>query len=433
MSIETEAISQLKALVKLWDETRKHAGVNSGTNWVTLEAALVATLKGPWSDQVANGISGARADLNKCLGGFREALMGVLRYWASGLASPDLSPNDEDAQLLARIYERLVTSSQTVQSRGITYATPSAGGGNLGTGAIKRLTLDRYNYPLENVYLDAQVAKCVNDSNTTTERGREEFEFRGSFPNKDVLILAGSGALKTIRAKNASDSYLNDPSFDDYDSATTPTRIGKWSPGSSFSNFEIDTTNYYRGYGDNSANTKKSLKFKANDKLVQSVADMRQKFSDNVPVYVQIAYNREIAGADGTLRIRVGDSTTTVVLAAQTGWNVLVLGGLDDNWYRQIKENDLTVEVEVSGATVHGLRVDDFLVVSYERYNGTWWCLVGADAGFPASSGKPFYRGDVFTWTDALAAADGKIQNFLFQLGLACLPSSGSPTISDPA
>lgn len=433
MTIETSSISQLQKATDIFFETYKFANANA-KNFLAMQAALEAVYLGPYIPPSAAALAAMRQALNAVLQAIGSSSDGdggivapIIRYWGSGLTNPNVSPTTDIPTIAARIYDRLVASSQTIQSRQITRASPSAGGGNVGTGAMKRLNVGPDNFPLEGSYLDAEQAKVVADSNTGTERGQEVFQFRGTAANIDRLLVGGSGGLANIAAKNADNSYLTNPSFGQYDDATTPTTIDGWEPGSSIANFSIDTTNYYVGYGNDSADTHQSAVIKANDKLVQSIEDMAQEFNPGIPVWCQVAYNRSIGGADGTLTFKVGSRSVTANLgAAGAGWNLLTIGGDQYSWYQNLKQNDFTVEIGVTGGATFNCRIDDIRIVPYEFYNGTWWAPIGAVT--------PWLLNDIFTWTDALSTTEGKIMFMLFMLGLAgkSWPSAAVPTIADP-
>lgn len=435
---EASAISQLQAATKVFYDLYNAAA----PAFLADQAAFVSVMDGNYVPEMNAGLLAARSALNAALeaagsssGGDGGFVAPILRSWADSLGGADVSPSDDVRVIARRIYDRLVSSSQTIQSRQITYDTPA--GSNVGTGTVKRLTVDENGFPLEAVYLDEESAQVTQDAASGTNPGQELWTFRGTRANRDKLEVLGSGASKVIAAQNASDSYVGNPSFAIYDDATTPTTIDAWTPGSSIANFAIDTSNWYAGFDDDGDQTHQSVIFKANDKLVQTLDGLQQKFSPSQPVYAQIAYNRSIAGADGTLTFRLGGVSVTANLgAAPAGWNVLAIPIGVDSWLKAFDENDFTVEIEVSGGTVFGLRVDDVRVVPMNFWNGTWWSMISAgltQAGYSAGVRADWLVGDVFTWQDVLSSTEGKIQFLLFLLGLGSWPSDATPTIPDPA
>lgn len=437
---EASAVSQLQAVTALFWNLYNAAAAQ----FLTDQAAAVAVQDGNYVPEMNAGLLAARNSLNAALEAAGSSANGdggyvapILRSWAEDLAGADVAPSDDPRAIARRIYDRLVASSQTIQSRQITYDTPSAGGANVGTGSVKRLTVDANNFKLEAAYLDPESAQVTQDALSGTNPGQELWLFRGTRANRDRLVVLGSGASKPIAAKNASDSYVGNPSFAIYDDATTPTTIDQWAPGSSIANFSIDTAHWYAGFDDDGDQTHQSVVFKANDKLVQTIDGLQAKFTPDQPVYAQIAYNRSIAGADGTLTFRLGGVSVSVNLAsAPAGWNVLSIPIGTSSWLKAFDKNDFTVEIEVSGGSVFGLRVDDVRVVPFDYWNGTWWAMISAgltEAGYSAGVRADWLVGDVFTWQDELSSTEGKIQFLLFLLGLGSWPSSATPTIADPA
>lgn len=424
---EAEVITQLKNAIKPFEELRKFCESNS-PNWLGLEDTLQQSLESDYASEIAAQVDAARAGLNGVLSQAPQVVSPILRTWAQILASPDLAPDATDQAILDRIYDRMITSGDRIASRVVTFGTPSAGGGNVGNGSIKRLTKDERNFDLEAIYLESKVAKCIRDSGSGTNKGKEVFQFRGKKANRDLLALSGSGGVLDIPAKNAEDSILQSPSFESYDVAAAPTVISGWASlaGALSTNYEIDTTNYYRGYGNDDSNTHQSLKIKANDTIYQLARDFRQQLSPGIPMYAQLAYNRLSTGADGTLEFHVGaiSATKDLSTAGATGWEILSLAIGQNSWYKNLKENDLDIKIKLSGGATFGVRVDDVIVTPFTFFDGTWYCPMGA--------ATPFLRDDVFTWSDS--ATDSVIQRWLWRMFGRYLPHStgGGITIADP-
>ncbi|HBY62161.1 MAG TPA: hypothetical protein DEH78_20265, partial [Solibacterales bacterium] len=202
-----------------------------------------------------------------------------------------------------------------------------------------------------------------------------------------------------------------------------PTAITDWTVTTSISNFELDSTNYYRDFvGDT---TPRSLRIKANDTVTQNFNVGKARFNPFTPYYLQIAYNRQVYSGDGTLTITLGSRTTNVVLAAQTGWNVLRMPIGQNNWHSRWNQENAGVAIALSSRTTGSVLVDDVVLVPYDNFDGSWYAIVGGST--------PFLRKDKANWTDT--ATEGAIvQYFLWRFFNGYLPhtTGGSVTWTEP-
>ena len=366
--------------------------------------------------------------LSAALAALRVASVGVLGKGPSVVA-PILAsyarvlstnaPKTDSASALKAIYDRWMVSGDRITSRQWTRGAASAGGSNVGDGTIRRLTLDERGQNIETGVSEIKTFTCTKDQNNGVEKHEEVFRVTGTTAAPDAMTVAGSGLDTTIQCISAGKSLLTNPSFSTYSGTTSaPTDINGWTPISSINNFDIDTTNYYRGYpGDT---TPASLIFQANDRITQRMSLRRTNVDLTQPYWLQIAYNRQIGGTDGVLHLYLGSQSTTVALSAQTGWNLLYMP-IDQNlFYRNFGADSLDVEIELTGATTFGLRVDDVLFVPWQKIDTTWWLAIGGSTAFSAKSG-----GDTFTVTDAsVADASAKIQSEIgYDFPGAYLPS----------
>lgn len=419
---EAQVITQLKNAIKPF-ETVRLTCESSSPNVLGLEDTLTQSLHSDYADQIASSWGSARSRLNDYLGSIGGVLSPIWRTWAQVLTtSPDFAPDSSDQAIISRVYDRMLTSGDRVTSRGFTFGAGTVSG--TGNGTLKRLTQDERNLPIENVYPEKKVAWCTLDQNSGTNKHSEQFEVRGQKSFKDLLSITGSGLVQSITAKCAQDSILTNASFDQYDSATAPTTINGWTATTNITNFAIDTTNYYRGFGADDSTTHQSLKIKANDSLYQTKANFQRQLAAGVPVYAQLAYNRAVNSCnDGTLTFYLGSQSTSVVLAAQAGWNVLAFTINSTNcWLRNFNQNDLTVKVGLSGSTTFNVLVDDALVVFFDYADG-WYCVVGGTT--------PFLRNDQIAWTDT--AVECTLQKWIWRGTARYLPAAlPAPTAAAP-
>jgi len=125
--------------------------------------------------------------------------------------------------------------------------------------------------------------------------------------------------------------------------------------------------------------------------------------------------------------MRMGtNATASVVLAAQAGWNVLITTMNQNLWYKNFVEDDLNLEVEISGNTTGYTLVDYMIFDSMDFFDGLWYAIVGG--------ATYFLRDDQFTFADSLTAAEGIIQYWLYRLFGYYLPhnNAGTETVTDP-
>jgi hypothetical protein len=291
--------------------------------------------------------------------------------------------------------------------------------------------VDERNQNIESVNVELKTIECIVDHNSGAQKGEEVFEFRGVDTTPDYLLLSGSGEAGMLTAfcrhegSGAAGSLLRNSSFDAFSNGGTTTDFSGWTM-SSAGLYDNDTTNYYRVAPGASASSSGSLKMDANGSISQSLYTTRTPIRPGVPYCLQIAYNRQVGSGDGTLTIRMGAHNTNVVLAAQTGWNILRVTLNTNCWFRNFNEQDLDVSIELASRTTGYVLVDAVIFAPLIQFDSTWWWLVGG--------ATPFLKRDVFTVTDTGGAAGtGIVQYWLWRAGLGYLPSTGgAPTWVEP-
>lgn len=361
----------------------------------------------------------------------RQALIPCVREYGK-LIQSDLRNPDAIFQDICR-YMR--ANSLTVNSRGITYNSFSAGGGNTGDGTWQRLTVDEYGDNLEAVTIELKTIRCVQDGNLGANRHEEAFDLYGVEGPKDWLDIANAGTgrrLRNVRAVHAGSgswgSRLVNSSFTNYTSGGTVTTLYRgWTIHGSTSNFGTDTTNYYRGHpGDGDA--PRSLIFTGNDKITQKLSVSGTRLRRDIPMYCRVMYNRQVGSGDGTLTLRCGSASANVSLVAQTGWNELKIAVGTSCWPANFYEDEIDIEIELSSNTTGSVRVQDVIFAPWTFWDGAWVIGIGGAV--------PFVLEDVFTSTDSGGtAASAKVQYYNWLAGFGYMPSvaNGSETWSDPS
>ncbi len=428
MPTEAEVQSMLKAAVELLEETRKFGNVNA-ENWVSKEDTLVQALEGdgPLIASALGAISEARSRLASTISGgmARRVIGGIIALYMRHIVNRPGVTNLADA--MVRLREWFLDNTVTVKSRVFSFGTPTADGSNVGNGTILRLTKDDRNYDLEAQHADAKRAFCSKDGNSGVQRHEEEFTFMGQ-TSGDALQIAGSGLSKVLSAKTGRQSLLHNPSFDLIEGTeAVPTDIPNWtsSVAVSATTYTYDSTNYYRTYF--GVSTPRALNIKTTCNLTQKLTVRGTKLRYDVPYLLRLAYNRTVGSAAGTLALHMGAVSNNVVLAAQSGWNLLyaVSSPGQNNWLRQFNEDDLDIKIDWT-RTSGDLLIDDVLFVPFDEFDGSFYSILGATTPFQNKG----HDGDFWTWTDTETGAI--IQNWLHRAGLGYLPHSGSPSITDP-
>lgn len=433
------AINVLETVRALVDDTLMPTSGTLDTLFVSLEGQYLPADLSQFAKairaQLSNVISPtmAQAVINPVLYEYAAILAASA---ASGYGSSYRSPAD----IFRALYEWFVATSLTVESRAITYDTSAtAGGANVGNGALSRLTVDENGFNLEACHVEKKQFRCRADQNTGAEKHAEVFELSGTAASPDSCLRAVYGSGDSIRSALVSKhagtgnggSLLANSSFSTYSASATP-KFSGWTESAGGAQLSQDTTNYYRSFPN--ATVDGSLKITGGGGTVtvtQTLANMRvRKIDPNTPYLLRVMLNKTIGTASGgTVTIRMGATTKAVTIAALgADWQELIVDFDANCWPRQFNEADMTVEIEWSSSTSGYLLVDDVIFCPWDKIDGTWWNLRG-NAGTHA----PWLIDDVLTVTDTGGApATGKIQWWLFVAGYGYLPSSGTPTFADP-
>lgn len=424
---EAEIQTQWKQAVDILEEWRKFGQVNA-KNFITMWDTAVQSLEGDFVQSALDSLGSIRNTLASGLTSqvVATVITPYLRMYARHVMNtPELV---DPIEILSRLYIYFADNAKTVQTTTMTFNTPAAGGGNVGNGTVLRVTTDQRNFPIESADAELKTAKCIADANTGAQKQEEVFQFYGAAPGRDSLEYSGSGEVVQIANSSARDSLLLNPSFSQISGTiTVPTDITSWvsSVTVNATNYQFSEATFYRDFPGDS--TPRALQIKVTANLTQKLSVRRTVLDPNTPYMLQLAWNRDAGAATGTLLIRMGAQSNSVVLAAQTGWNILRTPSSfgQNNWYRQFDEQDLDITIEWTQTGGTGVFVDDVLFIPGRRFGNTYYFLVPN-----ASAHAPNLKDDIFTWTDTETGA--KVQRYLKRGFGAYLPSSGGPTFTDP-
>lgn len=428
--------------VKILDETRKFGYVNA-TNLIALIATYEASYGGDF-------IRPAEAAIQQC----RAAVAGILtpayiqsvltpwlqQYMLSVIGNTNLTNTQA---ILQQLYVYMAQNHLAVQSRAITYGTPTAinsvtGVANSGNGQIIRLTRDQWNYPIENIWPDQKIAQCIQDSQTGSKLGQEVFSVNSSTPYVDQIKRSGSGLSSIFTARTTDDNNpgLFNASFDQWSSATglasAPNGLTNWTSlnGDSSSFYTLDNVNYYRVAPSVTAATSYSLNMVASNTFSQLLSLKGTRLNQATPYILAVIWNSQINGATGTLTARMGNVGTSVSVNGATGWNVtLVPNPIGQGaWPKQFAtSNGSNTQIQLQWAQTggSGLLVGEVLFLQGQAHDNTWHWAIPATA----PTYLPWKFGDQLRWSDQ-DGATAKNQSMFWRGFGVYMPSSNGSSIS---
>ncbi len=285
---------------------------------------------------------------------------------------------------------------------------------------------------MEACNVETKKFRCRRDGQSGTQVHAEEFEHVGESSSPDALERGTTGSGVSARTfvpsrhagTAAGGSLLRNSSFSSVTTASGRTFTG-WDDTSGVTPVQ-DTANFYRSFP--GASVDASLSASGSFRIDQPLRDMRtSRFDGARPYFLRVMVNPTIGVASGgDAELHLGSQTATLSVASMAvGWNELVIPFDANTWFKNWNTNDFTVGIEWSGATSGTLLFDDMVFTPWDLIDGTYWIVVGGPT--------PWLRDDTLEFTDTGGApADAILQWWLFISGLGYLPSSGTPTITDP-
>lgn len=434
-----DAIDVLETLRAHVDGTICPSGGKLDTLFQALEGTYLPSDLTRFGQVIRSGLSNlisptvAQAVINPVLYEYAQILAADA---SGGYGSSYRTPAD----IFRALYEWFVSSSATVQSRTITYDTSvTAGGSNVGNGALGRLTVDENGFNLEACNVEKKQFRCRADQNTGASKNAEVFELSGTAASPDNCLRSsyGSGdvnrsALVSLNAGTGpGGSLLTNSSFSTYNASATPKFAG-WTETNGGSKLAQDTSNYYRTFPN--ASTDASLKITGDGThvtITQTLSAMRTRTIDpNTPYVLRVMLNKTVGTAvGGTVTISMGGTSKAITIASLgAGWQELIIDFDANCWPRVFGQADLSVVIDWTSSSSGYLLVDDVIFAPWTKIDGTFWHIRGN-----AATHTPWLVDDVLTVTDTGGApATGKLQWWLFVAGYGYLPSSGTPTVADP-
>ena len=453
MPTEAEIQTQWKNLVNVLEKTRAYADDDVVDPGGYLDV-LVQSLEGDYLpgggaslvSRIRSLLSGA-VDRSQALAALEPMLFEYASILSASATGGYGSGFQNATDIFGALYLWLHDNSDTVKTRAINYTAVSAAGSNVGTLGISRLTVDRYGYKLEACHVEKKMAKCISDQNSGSKEWAERLQFVGSTASFDGLDIGGTGSGEasrtTITAKHAGSgnggSLLNNSSFSDFTaSASSGNQFNNWTEtlGGAAATTDItqDTTNYYRSHPN--ANTDASMKLSMDSgsdsiTLKQTLTNMRtSRIDPNTPYFLRVMWNRSIgSGTAGNVKLTLGgNSTVSVAVSAQSGWQELKIPFDETCWLGEFGQNDFDIEIEWDGGTGGYILFDDVIFCPWDLVDGTYW-LAHQNNGSPVAN---LLEDEYYAVDTGGAPGTGILQYWCWVSGFGYLPSDASPTISDP-
>lgn len=445
-SMTTGAVqTAFSAAAKILDQQRRYGYVNA-TNLISLLATYEADYGGDFIRSAETAIQQCRAANNGVL--MPNYIQTVLRPWIQQytLSAPLPTTVTNDAAMLQELYLYMQKNKIYMQSRNITYNPPTnfgnlAGGSNLGNGKILRLTRDQWNFPIENIWCDSKLARCVQDATTGAKQGQEVFSVQASVPYVDQIRRSGSGisAIFTGRTTDDTNPGLFNASFDNWSSTTgsptNPSGLTNWvsSGGDSSSIYTLDATNYFRVAPSTNAANSYALNIVASNTFSQLLSVKGTRLNPGTPYVYALIFNAQVNGATGTLTGRMGKVFNTVTVDGLTGWQVMTVPATINGTVGQacwpknfIADNPSTTDVEIvyNKTGGNGLLIAEALLLQMQPHDNTWYVAIPGSAATYA----PWKLGDQLQWAD-VDGNTGVNQSMAWRAWNFYFPSSNGSSI----
>lgn len=429
---------------KILNEDRKFGYVNA-TNLISLIGTYEASYGGDFIRPAEQAIQQCRAAINGVL--MPGYIQSVLRPWIQQYTLSAALPAtvNNDAAMLQELFLYMQRNRIYMSSRNITFNAPAAygnlaGGSNLGNGQILRLVRDQWNFPIENIWCDSKLARCVQDATTGSKQGQEVFSVQASVPYVDQIKRSGSGinAVVTGRTTDDTNPGLFNASFDSFSSATgsasNPNGITNWtsSAGDSSSVYTFDNTNYYRVAPSTTSANSYSLNLVASTTISQLLSVKGTKLNTATPYITAVVFNAQVGSAQGTLIVRQGTQSTSISVTGLTGWQVVTvpttIGGTvgQGAWPKNfIASNPSNTDIEIQFVRTSGsLLIGEALFLQGQPHDNTWYWAIPATA----TSYSPWKLFDQYQWAD-VDGGTGVNQNMLWRGWNVYMPSSNGSSI----
>ena len=396
--------------------------------WATKQDTYEQDIEGQHAAGSRSVINGHRGAKSGIIGGIRAALDPCIRELGRIVLSNKTSTSD----IWADVVRYMVDNSEAVASRVFTQNSFSAVGGNTGDGAPLRLSLDQNNDAIEggfggafgSAFATTLRLRCIADQNTGAQENNAQFELmsEGTVPTDGLFPSTALPFRLPVTARSGDDSVsgFNNPHFSQYNSGAGVSKFTGWTL-SVAGNATQDTSNVYRA---DRNGTSSSLKI-TDTVTCQQKIDQRISVDPSTPYCLHVPWNIQVGTGVGTILVRMGGTSASVVTSGETGWQILSISAVQGCWPRSFTEDDMDISIEWTHTSGYLLVDDVFFGPMEGPYGGFGYLHLPNGA-------TEFLLEDEFT--NAITETGAKIQEWLDRAGIAYAPhaTGGSITIADP-
>lgn len=439
----TDATSNYNDIIKPWAEARNYANDITG-NFLNRQSDINDDNGGDYWSTVPTGINTARASLVSFINNISGADRGAIQDLAQ---SASLDASRSNGAIFGNIFttpvntvwEYMDDNTYYVTTRGITYGTFSAtGGNNVSGGSIVRLYKDHGGYDIENCWCTSNAddgvitAECTSDAYTNqTTQGQERVMIELPAAGYDAIAVSGGLNLNlTLTVQGAEvPGILSNPGFDSFTgTAAVPTAITNWTAsGSTISNLALDSTNIYRS--NPNVTTSYALKFDATGSwgLKQAITNSLTTYQ---PYYASVRYSND-GGSWSSLALDLDENLYPVNFTPASGSIYAEL-----SWNHNTRTLTLAIGTNSDSvviASAANFYVDELLFTPMIRFNNLWY--VATPGYHKTGTSKSWKIGDSGTLATTATDTDAScVQQYLWRVHDKYLPHavSGSATWTSP-
>ena len=386
------------------------------------------------------------ASLNPLLESLRQAGISTLVemcYAEATAANSNAMLSKTTREALIWLIKQMKTDTETIERNTVGKGTLTADGTNNGNGTVAALLEapnillgNTANWP--NVRAEVLDIRCVTDAQDgMLPRGSEMFQIRGqpAFPTLDRRFPAGSGrsmmAAALCASVDAGTRYANIGTNTDFETQTSNLADGfTVSSGTAGTDFLEETSTFFRGSKCIRA-APTSTVWKIRQQLGAG-AGTQGKISPDRPYVIAFAAKKD-AGATGTLRVSVQDSSGTVI-GGSTFSLTVAAGALTTSWAIQTAtifaprivptETYLVIETTV-GVAVNPFYIDEVIIAEMVQIapGSQYLAIITGSTDFNADDNFNY------TFTNTANGAFALAFDRLFDMYSAglCLPDAASP------
>jgi hypothetical protein len=448
MATKGEVQIAIAQTIRFWWVHYINTAANQDEMEVDLQTALIDIDNPRRAKTVMDAIySGVRSSISLALA--RSSLQSALRPLLLSYAEILGIATTNEQEIITEIIRDMVTNSLSVQTRDITFdLTPTAGGSNVGTGSVIRLTVDENGQEIESISAaESILLECIDDqaSRLGAQRNQERFSVQGEQAKHDNLGLwefSSSGEQKEIVVMNESDSGLiQNGSFSDFNETSgvlngdnadgTPNGLPFWNmsggvaTGLAIQDSQVSTANDNFYVNIDSVITPASLKVSTTKYIQQSLNLLNIDFER--PYLPFFAYRGDLGVAPNGTKNKIwwgSKSQEWTYNGSDTGWKVTYADLDQDLWPKNWANTDLPkLKLEATTLASGYLLWDSVFLVPGTKFGNTWWWI------YPGNN-TPFLKRDTFAFADTEVGAIIQ-KGFAFAYGRH-LRHSGSPTWAEP-